>query len=127
MHGTTNTQPIGIACLSYMDYTDDDAMHLFTPMQAAVMASMALVPTGSTGTTGKGGTIGENYNLTQNPSLLVACTTTGVAPSPTEINSSLSVYPNPTTGEINISVNSATETLNNIVVINLLGQQVDDY
>lgn len=124
MHGSTNTQPIGIACLSYMDYTDDNAMHLFTTMQAAAMASMALVSTpGGTGATGTG-TIGENYNLTQNPSLLVACTSTGVAPSPTEINSSLSVYPNPTTGEINISVNSTAETLNNIVVYNLLGQQV---
>ena len=119
MHGSTNTQPIGIACLSYMDYTNDNAMHLFTTMQAAAMASMVLVPPSSgTGATGSG-TIGENYTLTQNPGL-----TAGIPPSPTEINSSLSVYPNPTTGEINISVNSATETLNNIVVFNLLGQQV---
>ncbi len=123
---TVNTQPKGIACLSYMDYTDDDAMHLFTTMQAAVMSSMALVPPGSAGTTAGTGAVGENYNLTQNPSLLVACTTssTGVAPSPTELNSSLSVYPNPTTGEINVSINSQAETLNSIAVFNLLGQQV---
>lgn len=123
MMGTVNTQPAGIACLSYMDYTDDNAMHMFTTMQAAAMASMVLVPsTGGTGATGTG-LVGENYNLTQNPSLLVACPT-GIAPSPTELNSSLSVYPNPTNGEVNISINSAAETLNEIVVINLLGQQV---
>ncbi len=119
-----NTQPIGIACLTYMDYTDDDAMHMFTTDQANAMASMVLVsPTSGTGATGTG-TIGENYNLTRNPSLLVPCTTTGVAPSPTELKSSLSVYPNPTNGEINISVNSQEETLNDIVVIDLMGRQV---
>ena len=124
MNGSVNTQPMGIACLSYMDYTDDDAMHMFTTMQAAAMASMVLVSTpGGTGATGTG-TIGENYNLTQNPSLLVACTSTGVAPSPTELKSSLSIYPNPTNGEINVTINSAVETLNEIVVINLVGQQV---
>ena len=124
MNGTTNTQPIGIACISYMDYTDDDAMSLFTTMQAAAMAAMALVPpTGGAGATGTG-TIGENYNLTQNPSLFVPCTPTGVAPSSTELKSSLSIYPNPTNGEINVTINSAVETLNEIVVINMLGQQV---
>ncbi len=123
---TVNMQPIGIACLSYMDYTDDDAMYMFTTMQAAAMASMVLVPaTGVTGAT-QIGTVGENYNLTQNPSLLVACTSTstGVAPSPTELNSSLSVYPNPTNGAVNVSINSQAEILNNITVFNLLGQQV---
>ncbi len=121
-----DVQPIGIACLSYMDYTDDDAMYMFTTMQAAVMSSMALVPPGSAGTTSGTGSVGENYNLTQNPSLLIPCTTssTAVAPSPTEINSSLSVYPNPTTGEINVSINSQAETLHTIAVFNLLGQQV---
>ena len=123
-HDTTNTQPIGIACISFMDYVDDDAMHLLTPDQAAAVASMVLVSTpGGTGATGSG-TIGENYSLTQNPNLLVPCTPTGVAPSPTEINSSLSIYPNPTNGEVHISVNSVAETLDNIVVLNLLGQEV---
>jgi len=121
-HGSVNTQPIGIACLSYMDYTDDNAMHMFTTMQAAAMAAMVLVPPASkTGATGYG-SIGENYNLTQNPDLLVACGATGVEPAPVEISSSLSIYPNPTTGQLNLSVNSAAETLNQIVVINLLGQ-----
>ena len=95
-----------------MDYTDDNAMHLFTTLQAAAMASRVLVSSG------------ENYSLTQNPSLLLPCTTTGIMPTSTEINSSLSIYPNPTNGEVNISINSAAETLSNIVVFNLLGQQV---
>lgn len=118
-HGNVNTQPIGIACISFLDYTDDDAMHLFTPDQAAAMASMVLDPPSSgRGATGSG-TIGENYGLTQNPGLATA-----VAPSPTITNSSLSIYPNPTTGNIYVSLNSATSTLHNIVVVNLLGQQV---
>jgi hypothetical protein len=124
MHGATNTQPIGVACLSYMDYTDDDAMHLFTTEQAAAMASMVLMTpaTGVGGATGSGYQ-GENYSLTQNPSLLIAATE-GVAPSPIEVNSSLSIYPNPSTGQVFVSVNAATETLSQIIVINLLGQEV---
>jgi Secretion system C-terminal sorting domain len=120
MHGSTNTQPIGIACLSYMDYTDDNAMHLFTTDQAAAMASMVLVPSSSgTGATGVG-TIGENYNLTQNPTLLVCPTEV----KDLELSSSLFVYPNPTNGQINISINSSVENLQSLSVINLLGQEV---
>ena len=123
MHGTTDEQPIGIACLSYMDYTDDDAMHLFTPMQAAVMASMVLVPaTGVASPTGKGGTVGENYTLTQNPSLLIACSTASVAT--TEVNNEVNIFPNPSNGEITITLNAASEPLKQIVVLNLVGQQV---
>jgi Secretion system C-terminal sorting domain len=124
MHGTTNTQPNGIACLSYMDYTDDNAMHLFTTMQAAAIASMVLVPsTGGAGATGFG-MVGENYSLTQNPTLTVACPTTGIAPNPIELSASLSLYPNPTTGEVFLSLNSASETLNQIVVMDLMGNSV---
>jgi len=126
-YGSANTQPIGIACLSFMDYTNDNVMHLFTPDQAAAMASMVLVPpiADSAGATGRGSKIGENYNLSQNPNLLVPpCTPEGMAPSPTEINSDLNIYPNPTTGEIHIFINSKTETLNEIIVLDLLGQQI---
>jgi hypothetical protein len=66
--------------------------------------------------------VGENFSLTQNPSLLVC--KTSVPEISTEINSSLSIYPNPTTGQVNISLNSAVETLNQVIVINLLGQEV---
>jgi len=120
MHGTTNTQPNGIACLSYMDYTDDDAMHMFTTMQASAMASMVLMTGSGTGATGTG-TVGENYNLTQNPSLLV-CPTTQLPEVPA--GSSLNVYPNPTSGKVNISMNSAEETLQTITVLSITGQEV---
>ena len=119
---TTETQPVGIACLSFMDYTDDNAMHLFTTQEAAVMAGMVLVPPGSGGITSGTGAIGESYSLTQNPTLLIACPN-GVA-STIETRSGLSVYPNPTTGEINISVDQSVEQLNDIVILNMLGQQV---
>jgi len=122
MHGTVNTQPIGIACLSFMDYTDDDAMHLLTPMQAAAVASMVLVPpTSTTGATGSG-TVGENYNLTQNPSLLV-CPTTGIS-NTTTVNTDLNIFPNPTTGQVTITLNASADVLHGIQVINLLGQEV---
>lgn len=119
-HSSINTQPYGIACLSYMDYTDDNAMHLFTNNQASAMASMVLVPsTGGVGVTGFG-MIGESYSLTQNPTLLIC--PSGI--TETEINSKLGVYPNPTTGEINITLNPTAETLNKIVLLNLLGTEV---
>jgi hypothetical protein len=126
MHGTVNEQPIGIACLSYMDYTDDDAMHMFTTMQAAAMASMVLVPaTNTTGADGSG-KVGENYGLTQHPNLLVCdstVTTTGVN-TPAAVSSALNIFPNPTTGQITITLNSSAETLNQIMVVNILGQTV---
>ena len=109
MNGTTNMQPIGIACLSFMDYTDDAAMYLFTTMQAAAMASKVLVASG------------ENYQLTQNPSLLV-CPTAIV--EQVSAGASLNVYPNPTAGLVNITVNSLAEDLKNITVLNILGQEV---
>jgi len=120
--GATEMQPVGIACLSYMDYTDDVAMHLFTTMEAAVMAGMVLVPPGSGGITSGTGTIGESYSLTQNPGLLIACPN-GVA-STIESRSGLSVYPNPASSEINISVDPSVEQLNDVVIMNMLGQQV---
>jgi len=121
-HAGVNVQPIGIASLSYMDYTNDNAMHLFTPMQAAVMASMALVPPGSAGTTtGFGGSIGENYSLTQHPGLLVCG---AAAVNNVENNNNVNIYPNPTTGMVNISLDANAEKLDKIIVVNLLGQQV---
>jgi len=124
-HGTVNTQPIGIACLSYMDYTDDDAMHMFTLEQAAAMASMVLMSPSSVGGATGSGTVGENYSLTQNPSLLVACGTSTVTAVPTTtVDNSLNIFPNPTTGQVTITLNSSAENLNQISVINLLGQEV---
>jgi hypothetical protein len=121
---SVNTQPIGIACLSYMDYTNDNAMHLFTPMQAAAMASMVLVPPASTtGATGSG-MVGENYSLTQHPELLVCDTGTTASVNTPAVNNDLNVFPNPTTGMITVTLNSSAENLNQIVVLNILGQEV---
>lgn len=107
MNGSTNMQPIGIACISYMDYTDDNAMHLFTLDQAATMA--AQVAPG-----------GENFTLTQNPDLL----NPPASVASKVIDNSLNIFPNPTTGQLNISFNSSAETLDNIVIMNMLGQTV---
>jgi len=109
LNGTTNTQPNGIACLSYMDYTDDDAMHLFTPNQASTMAAQVLVSTG------------ENYSLTQHPNLLT-CPTAITTVMPT--GSSLNIFPNPTSGMLNITVNSSVENVKSISVLNIMGQQI---
>ena len=109
MNGSTLMQPIGIACLSYMDYTDDDAMHMFTTLQSATMASKVLVASG------------ENYQLTQNPSLLI-CPSGIVAPA--ETGSTLNIFPNPSTGELNVTVNSMEEDLAHITILNMLGQEV---
>lgn len=109
MNGVTNTQPIGIACLSYMDYTNDAAMYMFTKLQAAAMAS-TIIPTTST-----------YYSLTQNPSLLVC---PGTLVETMETGSTLNVYPNPTSGLINVTVNASAEVLNEIAVLNVLGQEV---
>jgi hypothetical protein len=101
--GPSLTQPIGIPCLSFMDYTDDTAMHLFTPQQAAAMASMVLVVPGTEiGATGSG-LIGENYSLTQHPELLIC---------PAEVrtnndsNSNVRIFPNPAIDKLNIFVPS---------------------
>lgn len=105
----TNRQPKGIACLSFMDYTNDNAMRMFTTQQAAVMYSK-VIPSGS-----------ESYTLTQNPSLLlypvsaVACI---------EVEKSLNMFPNPTTGEIQISFDNNVDELQQITVMNMVGQVV---
>ena len=119
MDTTANMQPKGIACLSFLDYTNDNAMHMFTTEQAAAMASMVLVPPDPNivGATGKGGYMGENYSLTQHPELLV-CN------SSLPLNVQVSIYPNPSTGIVNISVAPSPATISQIVVTNILGQLV---
>jgi len=123
-NGPTNTQPYGIASLDYLNYTDDVAMHMFTIDQAAAMAAMALVPPGSaTGADGQGIT-GESYSLTQNPNLLMWPANAGVSQVLAE--SDLNIYPNPTTGTINITFNQNSTTLQNISITNMLGQEVQN-
>jgi len=108
MNGATNMQPIGYACLDFMDYTNDAAMYLFTPNQASAMASSVLPSTS------------ENYTLTQHPALL------NYPVAVAEINAGdigLEIFPNPSMGQVNVAF-STTEILNNIEVMNMMGQQV---
>jgi hypothetical protein len=116
--GSINQQPIGIASLSFINYVDDNAMHLFTPDQAAAMASMVLVqPSTVIGATGSG-LVGESYSLTQNPSLLDYPVNTSVV--------SVSVYPNPSAGTVNISFDSVY-VLKRVILTNIIGQEVRKY
>ena len=90
-----------------MDYTDDKAMYMFTTQQAAAMAANIL-PTG------------ESYTLTQNPNLLLY----PVSVAGVDVDNNLGIYPNPTTGQVNISLSGTAKTLNEITVYNMMGQQV---
>lgn len=105
----TNRQPKGIACLSFMDYTNDNAMRMFTTQQAAVMYSKVLL-TGS-----------ESYSLTQNPALLLYPVS---AVAGIEVEKSLNLFPNPTSGEIQISFDNNVDQLQQITVMNMVGQVV---
>ena len=106
-NGTTNAQPIGVASLDFMNYTDDIAMQMFTIDQAAVMASK--VAPG-----------GENYTLTQHGSLVL-----DIASVPAvRAESSLSIFPNPSTGIIQVSFDQSADELQNITVYSILGAQV---
>jgi hypothetical protein len=108
MNGTTLMQPIGIPCLDFMDYTDDNAMHMFTTMQVNLMASNVI------------STTGESYPLTQNPTLLAWPTEV----SQVEVNNGFNIYPNPTDGTLNISFNGQTDVLSRVTIVNSIGQQV---
>jgi hypothetical protein len=120
--GGTNEQTIGIACLDYLNYTDDDAMHLFTTDQANSMAAMVLVSSGSgLGPNGLG-IPGESYSLTQNPLLLAWPANTGVAT--VNANNTLNIYPNPASGIVYISFDASADRLSEVTVTNILGQEV---
>jgi hypothetical protein len=119
---TTDEQPIGVPCLDFINYVDDGAMHMYTTDQAAVMAAMVLIPSGS-GTGARGmGLDGENYSLTQNPSLLDWPADAGVVP--VSASTGFSLFPNPTSGIVNISYDATSDQLQLIVVTNMLGQDV---
>jgi len=126
---TTDLQPFGLCSQCFINYTDDIGMHMFTTDQANAMASMVLLTPGTTiggTTTGatNSGIIGETYSLTQNPALLTYPANAAV--SHVDLNSSLTISPNPTTGMVNISYNSNTDVLMAISVINMLGQEVNN-
>lgn len=95
----------GIMFMNYMDYSDDVALYMFTNDQATVIHSQ--VEPG-----------GESYSLTLHPELLAV-------PDVPSINASnLSIYPNPTTGKINLTFTQPTANLQAVSVVNMLGQKV---
>ncbi len=109
--GAIDTQSIllGVACLDFMNYTDDVAMHMFTTDQAAVLSANI-------------SSTGEHYALTTSPNLLLWSVKT--ATSQLEINNNFNLAPNPTTGNITITFNPAIDELKDITVFNTLGQVV---
>ncbi len=99
----------GIMFMNFMDYVSDGAMHLFTKGQANYMA-----PHISPG--------GASYSLTQHPQLLEWPT----AVADIEIKNEFNVYPNPTSGTVNITFNQQVDGLKQIRLLNMVGQTVRD-
>jgi Secretion system C-terminal sorting domain len=97
-------QPIGIACLDFMDYTDDQGMHLFTPDQASVMRSMAL------------DSAGESYSLTQHPELLQW---------PVDAPQMGGLFPNPTSGIVTFYYDDLENLLLTTEIYNVLGKRLE--
>ncbi len=110
-YGTVDTQHYGIACLDFMDYTDDTGMHLFTPQQAAVMVSCV---------TTVAGVDGENITLVQHPNLLGW--PAGV--SKIEIDRELKIFPNPSNGLINIAYNTNADKLIKVSILDVIGNEI---
>jgi hypothetical protein len=108
--GAVDTQGtlLGVACLDFLNYTDDNAMHMFTNDQAAVMASQ-ISPSG------------ENYSLTQHPGLLTYPANAGIAAA---AEKSFSVFPNPARDMLYVAFDTAQDELRDIALFNLLGQEV---
>lgn len=99
----------GIMYMNFMDYTDDRAMHMFTIDQAAAMFSQ-IAPGGG------------NHTLVQNDSLLLWSPTTAV--SNVSLERSINMFPNPTTGVVDIMYDNDAALLNSVTVANVMGLQV---
>lgn len=98
-----STSGAGVMWMNYMDYCNDDAVHMFTIDQAAVMA--AQVAPG-----------GESYLLTQNPSI--------VAVPASEVLSDLNIFPNPSSGTLNLTFNSSKDELLSVHIIDMAGRDI---
>src|SRR5262249_11100717 len=108
---TINRQPIGVASLDFMNYTDDTAMQLFTPDQAAVMASQ--VAPG-----------GENYTLTQHPEVLNWPANYHASVAGISGGNLFDLFPNPSSGTIYLAVNNTGEPLKEIKVTDVAGRAI---
>lgn len=107
--GGHEVQPIGVASLDFMNYTDDIAMHMFTNDQVAVMASQVAVG-------------GENFSLTQHPELLEWSTRTNASDLKKEL--ALSISPNPATDRLYITFNNAADILVSVTVADAMGREI---
>lgn len=98
--------PPGVMFMNYMDYTDDICMHMFTQQQADRMYSMIDVG-------------GENHELTTHHELLSV-------PEVSNIAQSISISPNPTSGNITITFEDINSDLHSIIIMNAIGQKIKD-
>lgn len=101
-----NSDPGGEMYMNFMDYTGDLCQVMFTKGQVTRMLAQ-LAPSG------------DSYELTQHPE--VFAWPTDVAD--VEKTSGISIFPNPTKGNINIAFTNAN-TLKGITVINIVGQAI---
>lgn len=92
----------GIMFMNYMDYTNDSSMYMFTAEQSAMM-NVEINPGGN------------SYSLTLNRYL-----------GDTQIKAPLDVrlFPNPTTGLLNIQYDFTENPMSRIEVYNILGQRM---
>jgi hypothetical protein len=105
--GTTSPSPPGKMYQNYMDYSDDRCMTMFTVNQKARMqACMA--------------------NCVRRTSLATStvCSVTGIDENVTEM--SIEVFPNPSSGDLFVTVNVLNPQDYAITVINTLGQTVKE-
>lgn len=105
--GTVSPNPPGKMYQNYMDYSDDRCMTMFTADQKARMqACMA--------------------NCVRRTSLATStvCSVTGIDENVTEMN--IEVFPNPSSGDVYVTVNVLNPQDYTIAVINTLGQTVKE-
>ena len=124
----TCSNQTGDMTMNYMDYSNDNCMNMFTLGQKARMDA-TLVPGGyhydlTTSLGGvaptaitSGGSAGTSADASLTDGNAARTLTTGVA----------SVFPNPVTGEMNVSYNVAAESAVKIEIYNVMGALVGSY
>jgi hypothetical protein len=98
----------GVMYMNFMDYPDDPYALLFTQDQVTQMQSNIMPG-------------GESYSLTTHPAVLDGTGCPNLSAANIQINHTLTLYPNPTNGLVNIATDNA-DRLQNITVTNILGQ-----
>lgn len=104
---TVSTNPPGRMYQNYMDYSDDRCMSMFTTGQKARMQAVM-------------GNCVRRLSLTTS----TVCSTTGIEENSSNID--MSIYPNPTNGELFIDITTIDVQDFTISVINTLGQTIKE-